>query len=276
MHYERSEFYDPNLIVHSVADKLKECNKKNETIDYVTFVPDGEPTLDLNLGKEIAEVKKLGVPVALITNSSLMDNASLHKELMQLDWISLKIDSLTEETWRKIDRPHKRINFTKMLQGIIRFANNFKGKLTTETMLISGYNDSDKELELISNFLEKLEPQISYISIPTRPPAEKHALPANEMTLAKAYSIFAGKIPQVEHLIGYEGNEFGCSGDAYQDILSITAVHPMRKDAVEELLQNNQADKDVINKLINEGLILATEYHGHTYYVRKFREHQMG
>ncbi len=276
MQFKRSEFYDPQQIVREVASKLEEVHKSGATVDYLTFVPDGEPTLDINLGKEIAEVKKLGVPVALITNSSLMDHPKLREELLQLDWISLKIDSVHESTWRKLDRPHKNIDFSSMLEGLVRFSEEFEGKLTTETMLISGYNDSDQEIEAIGQLLERIEPRISYISIPTRPPAEKQAMPADEVVLAKAYSNFASRVAHVEHLIGYEGNEFGSSGDAYQDILSITAVHPMRKEAIEKLLEQNQADYSIVEQLLKEGRILSANYHGHTYFVRKFREKQMG
>ncbi len=276
MQYERSEFYDPQKVVDDVADRVEKTREGGTSVDYLTFVPDGEPTLDVHLGEEIAGVKELGIPVALISNSSLMAQPGLHDELAQLDWISLKIDSVNEETWKKLDRPHKRIHFTSMLEGIARFAENFNGKLTTETMLISGYNDTEEEIETIARFLERIEPAISYISIPTRPPAEKWAVAADEIKLAQAYSKFAGRVAHVEHLIGYEGNDFGFTGNAYDDILSITAVHPMRDDAVSELLEKDSADHEVLDKLIDEGRLLSAEYHGHKYYVRKFREKQMG
>ncbi len=276
MQGNRDKFYDPRHIVRDVTAKLEEVQRSGATVDYLTFVPDGEPTLDLNLGEEIAEVKKLGVPVALISNSSLMDQPKLRDELMMLDWISLKIDSVREATWRKLDRPHKNIDFSRVLEGIVRFSEDFPGKLTTETMLIADYNDSDEEIEEIGQFLEGIEPRISYISIPTRSPAEKQAVPADEAVLAKAYSYFAARVPHVEHLIGYEGDEFGFSGDAYQDLLSITAVHPMRREAVLQLLEKDRADYQVVDQLIQEGRIISTEYQGHTYFVRKFREKQMG
>ncbi|MFW5710731.1 MAG: radical SAM protein [Spirochaetota bacterium] len=276
MQCNRSKFYDPQQILRDVTAKLDEVRRSGASVDYLTFVPDGEPTLDVNLGEAIAEVKKFGIPVALISNSSLMDQPKLRTELMMLDWISLKIDSVREATWRRLDRPHKNIDFSSMLEGIVRFSEDFAGKLTTETMLIADYNDSNEEIEAIGEFLERIEPQISYISIPTRPPAEKQAVPADEVALAKAYSNFAARVAHVEHLIGYEGNEFGFSGDAYQDILSISAVHPMRREAVLQLLDKDQADYRVVEQLIQEGRIISTEYQGHTYFVRKFREKQMG
>jgi len=276
MRYERTDFYNPQDIVQAVASKLDEVRKSGSEVDYLTFVPDGEPTLDIHLGEEIAAVKQLGVPVALISNASLMGHPNLHEELFQLDWISLKIDSVNEATWRKVDRPHKNVQFPNMLEGIARFAETFPGKLTTETMLIAGYNDTEEELEATGRFLERLEPATSYISIPTRPPAEKWAVPADELALTRAYGNFASRLAHVEHLIGYEGNDFAFSGNAYDDILSITAVHPMRNDAVEKLLNQDSAGEQVLDQLLSEGRVISADYRGHTYYVRKFREKQMG
>jgi len=276
MRYERTDFYNPQDIVQTVASKLDEVRRNGSEVDYLTFVPDGEPTLDIHLGEEIAAVKQLGVPAALISNASLMSEPHLHEELSQLDWISLKIDSVNEATWRKVDRPHKSVQFPNMLEGIARFAETFPGKLTTETMLIAGYNDTEEELGATGKFLERLEPATSYISIPTRPPAEKWAVPADELALTRAYSKFASRVAHVEHLIGYEGNDFAFSGNAYDDILSITAVHPMRNDAVEKLLNQDAAGEQALDQLLSEGRIISADYCGHTYYVRKFREKQMG
>ncbi|RKZ00434.1 MAG: radical SAM protein, partial [Candidatus Hydrothermota bacterium] len=70
---DREEFYSPDEVFGEVKEKVEDIRKKGEALDYITFVPDGEPTLDLNLGKEILLVKSLGFKVAVITNSSLID-----------------------------------------------------------------------------------------------------------------------------------------------------------------------------------------------------------
>lgn len=79
----------------------------DERIDYLTFVPDGEPTLDLDLGREISLLRTLDIPIGVITNSSLIWREDVREELARADWVSLKVDAVREPVWRKINRPHR-------------------------------------------------------------------------------------------------------------------------------------------------------------------------
>ena len=97
--------------------------------------------------------------------------------------------------------------------------------------------------------MSNLKPDKAYISIPTRPPAEKKVLPPEEYRVNMAYQIFQQKGVNSEYLIGYEGNEFSSTGNIEEDLLNITAVHPMKKPAVDRLLQKNNCDWYIINKL---------------------------
>jgi wyosine [tRNA(Phe)-imidazoG37] synthetase (radical SAM superfamily) len=276
MQADRTPFYAPDKIAAAVEEQLELARRNDQRIDYLCFVPDGEPTLDANLENSIARVKEFGIPVALITNASLLQDAGLREELLGLDWISLKIDAGTESVWRCIDRPFKTIGFHAMHTGMRAFAERFDGILTTESMLIHSLNSDDGELESMAEAAADLQPDISYLAIPTRPPAESWVRPAEEQRLAAAFRIFSRRIDRVELLIGYEGNAFSYTGDAAHDILSITAVHPMREDALQELLQRDKADRSTVQRLIDEGKLLRTEFQGHAYYLRKFREKQMG
>ncbi|MEA3254907.1 MAG: radical SAM protein, partial [Candidatus Altiarchaeota archaeon] len=109
----------------------------------------------------------------------------------------------------------------------------------------------------------------AYIAIPTTPPAKKEIIPASEEKINKAYQILSDRLPHVEYLIGYEGNAFASTGDVEDDLLSITSVHPMREDAVKELLTKTHTGWDVIEKLIKEKRIIEMEYQGKKFYMRK-------
>ena len=82
--------------------------------------------------------------------------------------------------------------------------------------------------------------------------------------------MYKRQVPVVEYLIGYEGNEFAATGDAAADLLSITAVHPMRDDAVRELLARDGADETVLRKLIASGRLRELDYRGSRYYLRSY------
>jgi wyosine [tRNA(Phe)-imidazoG37] synthetase (radical SAM superfamily) len=265
---EPRSFYKTAKIAEKVRVKLKQAREKRERVDYVTFVPDGEPTLDANLGEEIDALKGLGVKLAVITNGSLLWRENVRKNLLKADWLSLKIDAVDEETWRRIDRPHKSLKLDAILQGMLKFAKLFKGELTTETMLIKGINDDIGRIMQVADFLDKLGPDIAYLAIPTRPPAER-VEPATEQVINTVYQIFKERLGNVEYLIGYEGNAFASTGNAMEDLLGITAVHPMREDAVAEFVENAGVDWGIIQELIDSGNLIGLDYQGNKFYMRK-------
>ena len=269
MENERREFYKIEKIIEDVEKKVKEARKRGEKIDHLTFVPDGEPALDINIGKEIGFLKNLGIKIAVITNGSLIWKKDVQNDLCKADWVSLKVDAVSKEIWQRIDRPHKSLDLEEILEGIAEFSKIFKGELTTETMLIKGINDKYEEIKKIASFLEKLKPYKSYISIPTRPPAEKWAVPANEHNINMAFQVFNERDIDAEYLIGYEGNAFAFTGNIEEDLLSITSVHPMREEGVKELLKKADADWGVVEKLIRESKLMEVEYQGKKYYMRK-------
>jgi wyosine [tRNA(Phe)-imidazoG37] synthetase (radical SAM superfamily) len=267
---ERRIFYEPEQIFEEVRDKVERAKEKGETIDYLTFVPDGEPTLDLKLGRSIELLHDIGIKIAVITNASLIGREDVRRDLQKADWVSLKADSTTHRIWNKTNRPVLSLRLKTIMEGMRSFSRVFKGELVTETMLVRGSNDAEDNLISAADFLGRLQPARSYLSIPTRPPAERRALPPTEEDLNRAYHIFSKKLYQVEYLIGYEGDAFASTGNIEEDLLSITAVHPMRKKAVQAFLRRAGADDSVVDNLVKHNLILETEYDGQSFYIRRF------
>ena len=269
---ERQEFYSPQKIFMEVQNKLRELQSSGEKTDYLTFVADGEPTLDINLGQEINLLASLGKKIAVITNGSLLWCADVKDDLEHVSWVSLKIDSVWQNVWEKINRPHEKLDLKEILKGEAEFARSFKGELTTETMLVRGINDNKEHIMEIAKFIAGLNPSVSYLAIPTRPPAEKWVQPTDERNINLAYHIFKEKLKRVELLVSYEGDEFTNTSDIRNDLLNITSVHPMREDAVLNFLRRKKMGREVISELINRGLLIELEYQGMKYYLRRFRE----
>jgi len=269
MQVERETFYEPSEIVQSVKEKVKQVRKKGEPINYLTFVPDGEPTLDVNLGKEIELLNSLDIKIAVIANASLIWREDVRQDLQKADWVSLKVDAVSKEIWRRINGPQKSLNLEVILDGMLKFADTFKGELTTESMLIQGINDDSGEIKRIASFLAELKPAKAYLAVPTRPPAKRTINAANEQAINMAYQILKERLSNVEYLIGYEGNAFAFTGNVEDDLLSITSVHPMREEAVIELLKKADADWKVVEKLIEDGSLTEVEYQGRKFYMRK-------
>jgi wyosine [tRNA(Phe)-imidazoG37] synthetase (radical SAM superfamily) len=269
---DRRIFYPPEDIFRDVQSRLVKAEEVSERVDYLTFVPDGEPTLDVNLDREIMLLKALDVPVGVITNSSLLWRDDVREALGRADWVSMKIDAVQEDIWRQINRPHKSLRLSRILDGMLSFAKAFSGRLVTETMLISGLNDNDDCMKGVAGFLHALQPSQAYLSIPTRPPAQRQVSGPDEASLNRAYQLLADKVKQVEYLIGYEGDAFAFTGDIEKDILSITAVHPMRKEAVRTMLSLAGFSWEVVDRLLAQGDLEETKYDGHIFYLRRFAE----
>ncbi|MGV8174238.1 MAG: radical SAM protein [Methanothrix sp.] len=266
---QRRAYYSPDEIFQEVAEKVKSSADLGLFIDYLTFVPDGEPTLDINLGQEIDMLRSLGLKVAVITNASLIWDEGVRQDLAKADWVSVKVDSLDERIWRRIDRPHRELRHEAILQGILDFSKEFKGRLVSESMLLGGINDDEVSLQAVADFLEEVDPDVAYISVPIRPPAERWAMLPPEESINRAYQIFSSRLKQVELLVGYEGDSFQSTGDADHDLLAITAVHPMREEAALKFLSRSHLGRDVLQKLVEEGELIKTEYMGHNFYLRR-------
>jgi len=271
MEVERKAFYGREDVIHAVNEKTRETKEKGELVDYLTFVPDGEPTLDVNLGHEIEELGKSGIKIAVVTNSSLIWKEEVRNELSSADWVSLKVDAVTQSIWRKINRPHGALKLEEILEGIRKFADMYDGVLTTETMITRDVNDSLEEMDKVSDFIAGIKPGKSYIAIPTRPPAEKHVQPPTEQFINTAYHVFKEKLIPVEYLVGYEGNAFSFTGNVENDLLSITSVHPMREEGVREFLTKARANWRIIERLKEENKLVEVTYNKNRFYLRKFK-----
>ena len=270
MKANRQAFYSPERIFEDVKNKISEAKARNERVDYLTFVPDGEPTLDINLGKEISLLQQMGIPIAALTNASLIWESDVKNCLSKIDLVSLKVDAITENLWHRINNPHKSLKLDEILDGIVEFSKEFRGITITETMLVDGVDYTD-EFDKIADFLAEVKLNKAYIAIPTRPPAEGWVRPAREGLINKAFQTFAAKLGQekVEYLIGYEGNAFAFTGNVEEDLLSITSVHPMREEGIKEFLKKAEADWSVVGKMISDGKMIELEYENYRYYMRK-------
>ena len=271
MQDKRQEFYKPEEILKDVNKKVKEAEARAEPIDYLTFVSDGEPTLDIHLGEVIELLKEIGIRIAIITNASLISRKDVRDDLRGADWVSVKVDTVSNDIWRRLNRPRRSLKLDEILTGILEFSRTLQGDLSTETMIIKDINNMPGEIEKIADFIAKVNPKKSYISIPTRPPAEKWVQSVSEYALSVAYHIFSERHIDVECLIGYEGNAFAYTGNVEEDLLSITSVHPMRKDAVKEYLAKASADWEVVEKLIREEKLIEVAYKESKFYTRRFR-----
>jgi wyosine [tRNA(Phe)-imidazoG37] synthetase (radical SAM superfamily) len=263
---DREAFIAPDVIVGAVAARLAECRAASQPVDYVTFVPDGEPTLDWNLGVEIRLMSAPDCRVAVLTNGSLLWRDDVRDELSAADLVSVKVDTVNEPTWRRLDRPIGNLRLPTVLDGIRRFAAGYRGDLITETMLVAGINDNEALIEQTARFIGALEPLRAYVAVPTRPPAEPWVrAPSIEAARRAADNFRAAELP-TELLVEDDcAATFSPSSNPATGLIGIVAVHPMSVADARTYLARCGGNWAVAERLLDEGRLVMVTRHGRTY-----------
>jgi len=191
-----------------VISELEEVLKRGGRIDYITFSGSGEPTLNSRIGEMVDRIKKVtDIPVAVLTNGTLLYDKSVRGELMNADLVIPSLDAGTESAFQEVNRPHPELSLEKMLKGIVDFKKEFKGRLWLEVMLVKGINDSEAELDEIARSILMIGPERVQLNTVVRPPAEEFASALSPEEMEKAASFLRqklGEIP-VEAVVEFRG-----------------------------------------------------------------------
>jgi wyosine [tRNA(Phe)-imidazoG37] synthetase (radical SAM superfamily) len=269
---DRRAFLKVDQILRSVEQKIVESRLNGTLIDYLTLVPDGEPTLDINLKEIILGLRQFQIPVAIISNASLINDENVRQDLSEADWVSLKIDTVNEEIWRKVNRPNHKLSLISILNGIRTFRKEFPGTLVTETMLVADVNDTEDSINDTIEFLLEVKPNQSYLSIPIRPPAENWVRPPTMVSLQNILTFMSDKIPFMNLLFDAEIGKFSSTGILRDDILSITSVHPLRESSLHQLVNDSKGDWTTVEELLQMGEILKIDYRDDSFFIRNFNK----
>jgi wyosine [tRNA(Phe)-imidazoG37] synthetase (radical SAM superfamily) len=232
---ERREYFPIGEILLEVEQALG--SRANDEIDWVTFVGSGETALHSRLGEMIRLVKTMtALPVAVITNGSLLYLPEVRAELVAADAILPTLDAGNAELYRKINRPHPEVTFERLVNGLAAFRAEYAGNLWVEVMLVRGLNDSSQALEMIAEVLQKIKPDAIHINLPTRAPAETWIQPTDDEGLVRALAIL-GDIAEVVRPA--QGSfDLGGYGDVADAVVGIITRHPMRQDELERTLKH--------------------------------------
>ncbi len=180
---ERKEY----VPVDEIFVELNRFLKENPAPDYITFSGAGEPTLNSGIGEILSFIKTNypKIPVAVLTNGTLLSNKQVRKELLKADLVLPSLDAATEHTFRKINIPEKTLNIDNYIQGIIDFRNEYSGKINLEIFIIPGYNDSTDELDKLKEAILKINPDTVQLNTLDRPGTVKNIRTASNVELQK-------------------------------------------------------------------------------------------
>jgi len=258
---ERREYFPRDEILGEVKEALSA--HAPGAIDWVTFVGSGEPALHSGIGWLIRQVKALtDRPVAVITNGALLYLPEVREELAAADAVLPSLDAGEPELFRTINRPHPHTTFERLLQGLIEFRREFRGKLWVEVMLVRGLNDTPEALAAIAQALQKIGPDAVHINLPTRAPVETWVQPPDDEGLMRAVAAL-GAMARVVHPAQGSFDQSGCH-DVTEAVVAIITRHPMREEELIQTLDRWAPGRisEALHALLADGRAQVVERYG--------------
>lgn len=235
---ERAAYAPPEDVVAEALDAIAEHGLGG--IDWLTFVGSGEPTLHTGLGWMIGELKqRTSIPVAVITNGSLLDLPEVRQTLRAADAVMPSLDAGTERLYRQINRAAKAFNLERLVNGLQVFRGEYVGRLWIEVMLISGLNDGEDALRDLAAVLCRIRPDEIHINLPVRPPAEPWVAPPPASRIARAVEVLGG----AAHVVAPHAGplKLSATDDVVEAILNVIARHPMSELEIVTALADRSA-----------------------------------
>lgn len=159
------------ILYDRVIKELDHYFTHNPDPDYITFSGSGEPTLNVRFGDvmEFIKQRKPDIPVAVLTNGTLLHQEQIRKELLKADVVLPSLDAATESTFRKLNRPHHDLNLEEYIRGLEQFRKEYSGKLWLEVLIIPGYNNDETNLNHLKAAFQKIQPDKIQLNTLDRP-----------------------------------------------------------------------------------------------------------
>ena len=261
----RHEFYPLEDIVSEVRTALGDLAPG--AVDYVTVVGQGEPLLYYGLGRLVRELKAAtDIPLAIITNGSLMHVAPVRDEIQSADVVMPTLDAADEETFHAINRPWPELRVAAIIEGMAAFREVFDGQLWLEVMLVRGLNDTEPVLETLAEALTRIRPDEVHLNVPIRPPAEAWVQPPDNAGLVRAMSIL-GDVAVIN--LPAEGwFELSDGLSAAEAIVEIVRRHPMADAELMRTLSRVSPEtlRDTLESLEQGGEVRKLVYRGQVFW----------
>ncbi|HPC87494.1 MAG TPA: radical SAM protein [Candidatus Saccharicenans sp.] len=249
-----------------ILEEIKEFLKTGARVDFITFSGSGEPTLNKSIGWLIREIKKFtNIPVAVLTNSTLLSRAEVRKELAAADVVVPSLDAATQRIFEKINRPHPSLKIEKIIEGLVKFRKEFKGQIWLEIMLVKGVNDSPAEIKKLKEAAARINPDKIQLNTVVRPPAEKTAKPLTPEEMNKIKEFFGEKAEVVASFRKKEQEK--AAVDIAEAILAMVRRRPVSLEDLENSLGQTREELSLeIQKLLQQKKIKQVRHLDRDYF----------
>jgi wyosine [tRNA(Phe)-imidazoG37] synthetase (radical SAM superfamily) len=238
----RKEWIPSNTIIAQVKNRLA------SNPDCITISGSGEPTLHSKIGEVIVGIKKISdIPIAVLTNGSLLWLPEVRNSLKEADLVLPSLDAGSESLYRYVNRPHPGIPFGKMLEGLVKFRDEYVGKYWLEILLLSGVTTVEAQVNALAHAIKLIIPDKVHVHTVSRPPVEDFATAVSKEQLKEIASKLSSK---AEIITGSRTNREQCENSVRsQDILELLRRRPC---SVEDITLGLGSHRNAVVKCLEQ------------------------
>jgi wyosine [tRNA(Phe)-imidazoG37] synthetase (radical SAM superfamily) len=260
---KRQSFAEPKEIIGELIQFLRTGNRP----DCITVSGSGEPTLNLDLEEIIQEVKKItSIPLAVITNSTLLSDPKVRSALLPADIVLPSLDAVTPKAFHRVNRPHSSLEVDRIITGLHQLREEFSGEIWLEVLLVRGINDQPEEMELLREETISLRPDRIQLNTVARPGTEDSALPLADEHLQKLKDFFG---PPAEVIAGSRHSSAKVqSGPVEERILETASRRPVTAEEIAAGmgLEIKEAEK-FLTRLTGSGGLKILQHEGKKFWI---------
>jgi len=259
----RKEYVPVKEILEEVRRFLKE---ETSSIDHLSLSGSGEPTLHSQIRSVIEGIKTItSIPVAVITNGSLLYEEEVRQDLLHADIVLPSLDAVSSEVFMRINRPRPGFSIEKVIEGLVEFRKVYKGQIWLEILFCQGVNDSKEELLRMKKAVDRIQPDRIHLNTVVRPPSEKWAAPLSQKEMEEIQVYFGEKASIITE---FDRHPSSISGrDIKEEILEILKRRPLSLSDLSRGMGIPQNELDeYIKPLAQEGKIQTRIFGGSMYY----------
>ncbi|MDY6837324.1 MAG: radical SAM protein [Thermodesulfobacteriota bacterium] len=221
----------PYIPVRKILDQFYETMEEGLDADYISLAGSGEPTLNSDIGPLIHDIKKhTDIPVAVLTNGSLLGDGRVQESIMEADVVLPSLDAYDQRGFEVINRPHPEISFRAMVDGLVDFRKVYSGEIWLEVFILKNVNATETDATRFRQWIERVDPQKVHVNTAVRPSAEPHAQKVSQEEMARFCKILGEK---AEVIAPFEdGHKHEPKTNIEQDLLNLLARRPCTLDDI--------------------------------------------
>lgn len=252
---ERKEYVSEETVVRALKDYLGEAHENRP--EYVTFSGSGEPTLNSGIGRMIRAGKQLtDIPVAVLTNGSLLYDPAVRRDLMAADLVVPSLDAVEQKVFIKVNQPVHGLDVAGVTDGILQFSKEFSGTIWLEILLVKGVNDHPGHLRQLAETARRINPAKIQLTTVVRPPGHGSAPAVDRDRLNEIARLFDGP---VEVVGDFDRRE--CPGYRQEKRSMIEAMLRIRPMTLEDISESTGMHRNEIIKYLDQ---IRSEHTVHT------------